>query len=110
MEAEEKLGRLQEIFSYKINVNNFRDYVEDVIQNGENHTMPPSIRKAKSIVSAIFVSSAESEKDFYKMNVIYSDRISRKCQQLDDYRPAWSTTKRVGSNIICKIMATSKSF
>ena len=35
MEAEEKLGRFQEIFSYKINVNDFRDYVEDVLQNGE---------------------------------------------------------------------------
>ena len=45
MEAEEKLGRFQEMFSYKINVNDFRDYVEDVLLNGENHTMPPSIRK-----------------------------------------------------------------
>ena len=77
MEAEEKLGRFQEIFSYKINVNDFRDYVEDVLQNGENHTMPPSIRKAKSIVGAIAVSSAEAERGFSKMNVIYSDKRSR---------------------------------
>ena len=50
---------------------------EDVLQNGENHTMPPSIRKAKSIVGAIAVSSAEAKRDFSKMNVIYSDKRSR---------------------------------
>ena len=77
METEEKLGRFQEIFSYKINGNDFRDYVEDVLQNGENHTMPPSIRKAKRIVSAIAVSSGEAERCFSKMNVIYSDKRSR---------------------------------
>ena len=75
MEAEEKLGRFQEILSY--NINDFRDYVEDVLQNGENHTMPPSIRKAKSIVGAIAVSSAEAERGFSKMNVLYSDKRSR---------------------------------
>ena len=53
-----------------------RDYVEDVLQNGENHTMPPSIRKAKSIVSAIPVSSAVAERGFSKMNGIYSDKRS----------------------------------
>ena len=74
MEAEEKLGRFQAMFSYRINVNDFRDYVEDVQQNVENHIMPPSIRKAKSIVSAAAVSSAESERGFSKMNVIYSDK------------------------------------
>ena len=39
--------------------------------------MPPSIRKATSIVSAIAVSSAEAERGFSKMNVIYSDKRSR---------------------------------
>ena len=73
IEAEEKLGRFQEIFSYKINVNDFKDYVEDVLHNGENYTMPPSIRKAKSIVS---VSSAEAERGFSEMNVIYSYKRS----------------------------------
>ena len=77
MEAEKKLGRFQEIFSYKINVNDFRDYLEDVLQNEENHTMPPSIIKDKSIVTAIAVSLAEAERDFSKMNVIYSDKSSR---------------------------------
>ena len=48
MEAEEKLGRFQEIFSYKINVNGVRDYVEDVLQNGEKHIMSPSIKRQKA--------------------------------------------------------------
>ena len=64
MEAEGNIGRFQEIF-YKINVNYFRDYVEDVLQNGEKHTMPPSIRKAKSVASATAVSSAEAERGFF---------------------------------------------
>ena len=41
MKAEEKRVRFQEFFAYKINV-------EDVLQNGENHTMPPSIRRPKA--------------------------------------------------------------
>ena len=44
----------------------FRDYVEDELHNGENNTMPPSIRKAKSIVSARSVSSVEAERAFLK--------------------------------------------
>ena len=66
MEAEEKLCMFQEIFSYKIDVNDFRDFVESALQNDENHTIPPSIRKAKSIVNTIAVSSAEAERGFSK--------------------------------------------
>ena len=108
-----KLGRFQEIFSYKINVNDFRDYVEDVLQNGENHTMPPSIRKAKSIVGAIAVSSAEAERGFSKMNVIYSDKRSRLLvENVSNLMTIdlLGLPQRVGSHIICKIMATPKSF
>ena len=47
------------------------------MMNGENHTMPPRIRKAKIVVSAIAVSSAEAEKGISKMNVIYSDKRNR---------------------------------
>ena len=51
--------------------------VESALQNDENHTIPPSIRKAKSIVNTIAVSSAEAERGFSKMNIIYSDKRSR---------------------------------
>ena len=77
LEAEEKLGKFEEIFSYKINVNDYRDFVENVVQNAENHTMPPSIRKAKNIINTIAISSAEAERGFSKMNVIYGDKRSR---------------------------------
>ena len=77
LEAEEKLGKFEEIVSYKINVNDFRDFVENVVQNAENHTMPPSIRKAKHIINTIAISSAEAERGFSKMNVIYGDKRSR---------------------------------
>ena len=71
------LGRFQEIFFYNINVNRtFRDYAENV-QNRENHYKPPIIRNAQNIVRALAISSAEAERGFPKMNVIYSDKRSR---------------------------------
>ena len=39
--------------------------------------MPPSIRTVKIIVRAIAVRSAEIERGFSKMNVIYSDKRHR---------------------------------
>ena len=71
------LDRFQEISCYKINVNDFRDYVENVPKNRENHGMPPSMRKAKIIFSAIAVSLVEVERGFSKMNVIYSETRRR---------------------------------
>ena len=76
--------------------------------------MPPSIRKAKSILGAIAVSSAEAERGFSKMNVIYSVKRSRllveNVSNLMTIDLLGLPQKRVGSHIICKIMATPKSF
>ena len=68
------LGRLQEIVFYNINVNGCRNYEENVLKNHEDRCITPSISNAKSVVSAVAVSSAEAERVFPKMNVIYSDR------------------------------------
>jgi len=54
--------------------------VESVLQNSSNLTeaeVPSSVQKAKNIISAIAVSSAEAERGFSKMNIIYSDERSR---------------------------------
>ena len=73
--------RFQEIFPYKINISDFKDYVENVPKNRENHGMPPSMRKAKIIFSAIAVSLVEVERGFSKMNVIYSEE---RCRLLEE--------------------------
>jgi len=61
-------------------MNEFWDYVENVLQNSSNLAnaeVPSSVQKAKNIISAIAVSSAETERGFSKMNIIYSDKRSR---------------------------------
>ena len=50
---------------------------KNVLRNRDKHGVPPSNEKAKSIVSAIAVSSAEAERRFSEMNVTYSDKRSK---------------------------------
>ena len=54
--------------------------MENVLQNCSNLAkaeVPSSVQKAKNIINAIAVSSAEAERGFSKMNIIYSDKRSR---------------------------------
>ena len=54
--------------------------MENVLQNCSNLAKAEvllSVQKAKNIISAIAVSSAEAERGFSKMNIIYSDKSSR---------------------------------
>jgi len=54
--------------------------VENVLQNSNNLAkaeVPSSVQKAKHIINAIAVSSAEAERGFSKINIIYSDKRSR---------------------------------
>ena len=75
--AEEKLYRFSDIFHYKISINDFRDYVESVLQNFKDPVIPQSVQKAKAIINTIAVSSAEAERGFSRMNHIYSDKRNR---------------------------------
>ena len=78
--AEEKLRKFNKVFHHEISINEFRDYVKNVLQNCGNLAkaeVPSSVQKAKNIISAIAVSSAEAERRFSKMNIIYSDKRSR---------------------------------
>ena len=75
--AEEKLYRFSDIFHYKISINDFRDYVESVLQNFKDPVIPQSVQKAKAIINTIAVSSAEAERGFSIMNHIYSDKRNR---------------------------------
>jgi len=67
--AEEKVREFSKVFYHEISINEFRDYVENVLQNSSNLTkadVPSSVQKAKNIISAIAVSSAEAERGFSK--------------------------------------------
>ena len=80
LSAEEKLRKFKKVFHHEISINEFRDYVENVLQNCGNLAKAEflsSVQKAKNIISAIAVSAAEAERGFLKMNIIYSDKRSR---------------------------------
>ena len=50
------------------------------MQNSSNLAkaeVPSSVQKAKNVISVIAISSAEAERGFSKMNIIYSDKRSR---------------------------------
>ncbi|XP_076039002.1 E3 SUMO-protein ligase KIAA1586-like [Oratosquilla oratoria] len=62
--AEEKLREFDKVFHHEISINDFRDYVENVLQNSSNPAkaeVPQSVQKAKNIINVIAVSSAEAE-------------------------------------------------
>ncbi|XP_076049684.1 E3 SUMO-protein ligase KIAA1586-like [Oratosquilla oratoria] len=78
--AEENLKEFDKVFHHEISINDFRDYVENVSQNSSNPAkaeVPQSVQKVKNIINAIAVSSAEAERGFSRMNIIYSDKRSR---------------------------------
>ena len=78
--------------------------------------MPPSIKKPKNFVSTIADSSAETQRGFSKMNVAYSDKISRLLEEniinlmtinLHSLpQEEWDPT----FDIMYEVMATPKSF
>ena len=73
--AEKKLGRLNEFLHHKVTVNDFRDFVENVLSS--NVHIPQSVKRAKNIIDTIAISSAEAERGFSLMNIIYTDKRSR---------------------------------
>ena len=80
LSAEEKRRKFSKVFHHEISINEFRDYVENVLQNCSNLAkaeVPSSVQKAKNTISAIAASSAEAGRVFSKMNIIYSEKKSR---------------------------------
>ena len=75
--AEQKLEIFEQIFQHEILVNDYRDFVENVIENFQNPVVPASVLKAQNIVNTMAVSSAEAERGFSLMNTIMSTRRSR---------------------------------
>ncbi|KAJ6657829.1 hypothetical protein lerEdw1_001879 [Lerista edwardsae] len=75
--AEEQLLAFTEFFNCQIDINEYRDFLEGVLRNPHNYSIPTSIQKAKNVVRTIAVSSAEAERGFSKMNLICSEKRSR---------------------------------
>ena len=74
--AEERLSRFNEIFHHNIRIKDFCDYVEIVLKNLHNLVILQTVQKAKNFISAA-VSSAEAERGFSRMNIIYADKRRR---------------------------------
>uniref|UniRef100_A0A8C6XY64 Uncharacterized protein n=1 Tax=Naja naja TaxID=35670 RepID=A0A8C6XY64_NAJNA len=75
--AEEQLVAFGEIFNYEININDYRDFIENVLKDSEKYTIPCSIKQARDIIRTIAVGSAEAERGFSQMNIICSEGRSR---------------------------------
>ncbi|XP_047413632.1 E3 SUMO-protein ligase KIAA1586 homolog isoform X1 [Sciurus carolinensis] len=67
--GEKKLFHLCEILKYKIDLNDFREFINNNIKSN-NVSIPTTIQKAKKIVSTIAVNNAEAERGFSLMNII----------------------------------------
>lgn len=69
IEGEKMLSQLNKIIKYKIDTNEFRDFVDNNIQC-MNNFVPKTIAEARKIISTIAISSAEAERGFSLMNLM----------------------------------------
>lgn len=66
---KKKLFHLCEILKCEVDLNDFREFVNNNIKSN-NVSIPATIQKAKKIVSTIAINSAEAERGFHLMNII----------------------------------------
>uniref|UniRef100_A0A8I5TRT3 KIAA1586 n=1 Tax=Pongo abelii TaxID=9601 RepID=A0A8I5TRT3_PONAB len=67
--GEKTLFHLCKILKYEVDLNDFREFVNNNIKSN-NVSIPTTIYKAKKIVSTIAINSAEAERGFNLMNII----------------------------------------
>ncbi|XP_020859590.1 E3 SUMO-protein ligase KIAA1586-like isoform X2 [Phascolarctos cinereus] len=67
--GEKTLHHLSEILKHEIDLSDFRDFVDNNVE-ANNVPIPATIQKAKKIISAIAISTAEAERGFRLMNII----------------------------------------
>ena len=72
--AENKIGKLNEFLHHEVSINDFRDFVENVLNSSLHDLIPQSVQRAKNIINTIAISSAEAERGFSLMNLIYTDK------------------------------------
>ena len=72
--AENKIGKLNEFLHHEVSINDFRDFVENVLNSSLHILISQSVQRAKNIINTIAISSAEAERGFSLMNFIYTDK------------------------------------
>ena len=72
--AENKIGKLNEFLNHKVSINDFRDFVKNVLNSSLHVLILQSVQRAKNIINTIAISSAEAERGFSLMNLIYTDK------------------------------------
>ncbi|XP_007502354.1 E3 SUMO-protein ligase KIAA1586 homolog isoform X2 [Monodelphis domestica] len=83
--GERKLDHLSEILKYEIDLNDFRDFVDNNVKS-KKAPIPTTIQEAQKIVRTIAVGSAEVERGFGLMNVICTRvRSSLKVDHISDF-------------------------
>ena len=72
--VENKIGKLNKFLHHEVSINDFRDFVENVLNSSLHVLIPQSVQRAKNIINTIAISSAEAERGFSLMNLIYTDK------------------------------------
>ena len=72
--AEHKIGKLNEFLHHEVSINDFRDFVENVLNSSLHVLILQSVQRAKNIINTIAISLAEAERGFSLMNLIYIDK------------------------------------
>ena len=72
--AENKIGKLNEFLHHEVSINDFRDFVENLLNSSLHVLIPQSVQRAKNIINTIAISSAKAERGFLLMNLIYTDK------------------------------------
>ena len=62
--AENKIDKLNEFLHHEVSINNFRDFVENVVNSSLHVLISLSVQRAKNIINTIAISSAEAERGF----------------------------------------------
>ena len=66
-------NKINEFLHYEVSINDFRDFVENVLSSSLHVLIPQSAQRAKNIINTIAISSAEAERGFSLINLIYTD-------------------------------------
>ena len=68
------MENLNEFLHHEVSINDFRDFVENVLNSSLHVLISQSVQRAKNIINTIAISSAEAERGFSLMNLIYTDK------------------------------------
>ena len=97
--AETKIGRLNEFLDHEVSINDFRDFVENVLNSSLHVLILQSVQRAKNIINTIAINSAEAERGFSLIKSI----------KFNDNKSHRSSIKFMESNSFSENMAQKES-